>query len=125
MAMDLNPDRRSDRVDTIGWGVLFIAVGLVVLVPSVPEGAWLVAVGLVMLGSTAVRAVLHLPIHGATVVVGAVALAAGTTWVAGLTTVVGPIALIVLGLSLIVGALYRVAPQRPANRSRTEAEGGM
>ncbi len=78
-----------------------------------------------MLGSAAARAALHLRIHGATVVVGAVALAAGTAWVVGLTTAVGPIALIVLGLSLIVGALYWVAPQRPANRSRTEAEGGM
>jgi hypothetical protein len=108
--MDLNPDRRSDRIDTIGWGLLFIAVGLVVLVPSMPEGAWLVAAGLVMLGSAAARAVLRLPIHEVTVGVGGVALAAGIASVAGLTTAVGPLALIVLGLSLIVGALYRVAP---------------
>jgi hypothetical protein len=97
----------SERVDTIGWGLLFVAIGAVSLLPTMPDGAWLVAAGLVMLGASAARAWMRLPVHGATVVVGVVALAAGAFTVAGLTTEVGPLVLIVLGLTLIVGALYR------------------
>ncbi len=97
----------SDRIDTIGWGLLFMAIGAVSLVPTMPEGAWLVAAGVVMLGASVARARLGLSIRGVTVVVGVVALAAGIFSVAGLTTAVGPLVLIVLGLMLIVGALYR------------------
>ena len=35
----------SDRVDTIGWGLLFVAIGAVSLLPTMPDGAWLVAAG--------------------------------------------------------------------------------
>ena len=47
----------SDRVDTLGWGLLFVAIGAVSLMPAMPEGAWLVAAGLVMLGASGARAV--------------------------------------------------------------------
>ncbi len=97
----------SDRVDTIGWGLLFVAIGAVVLVPALPDGAWLIAAGIVMLGASAVRAWLQLRVHGVTVVLGIVALAAGVFTVAGFTTEVGPLVLIVLGLTLVIGALYR------------------
>jgi len=95
------------RVDAIGWGLLFLAVGIVSLLPAMPDGAWLVAAGLVMLGVSGFRAWMRLPIHGATVVSGVVALAAGIFIAAGLTTQVGPLVLIVLGLTLLVTALYR------------------
>jgi hypothetical protein len=97
----------SDRVDTIGWGLLFVAIGAVGLMPAMPDGAWLVAAGIVMLGASAVRASMRLRVHGVTVVVGIVALAAGVFTVAGFTTEVGPLVLIVLGLTLVVGALYQ------------------
>ena len=87
----------SDRVDTLGWGLLFVAIGAVSLLPAMPDGAWLIAAGLVMLGASAARAWLRLPVSGVTVVVGIVALAAGVFTVAGLTTEVGPLVLIVLG----------------------------
>jgi hypothetical protein len=97
----------SDKVDTIGWGFLFLAIGAVSLMPSMPDGAWLVAAGLVMLGSSMVRAHLRLPVWHTTVVVGIVALATGIFISAGLTTEVIPLVLIVLGLTLVVGTLYR------------------
>ena len=97
----------SDRVDTIGWGLLFVAIGAVSLMPAMPDGAWLIAAGIVMLGASAVRASMRLRAYGSTIVVGVVALSAGIFTAAGLTTVVGPLVLIVLGLALVVGALYR------------------
>ena len=97
----------SGRVDTVGWGLLFLAVGTVGLVPGLPEGAWLIAAGIVMLGVCIVRAQLRLPVRGVTAIVGTVALVAGIGAVAGLAASTGPLVLIVLGLALIVGALYR------------------
>jgi hypothetical protein len=105
--------RLSDRVDTIGWGLLFVAIGGVSLMPAMPDGAWLVAAALVMLGASAARLWLHLPVRRVTVAVGVVALAAGSFSVAGFTTEVGPLVLIVLGLTFIVGALYQ-AQGRPS-----------
>jgi hypothetical protein len=72
-----------------------------------PDGAWVVAAGLIMLGVSATRAWLGLPVRTVTVVVGIVALSAGIFSINGLTTEVGPLVLIVLGLTLVVGALYR------------------
>lgn len=97
----------SDRVDTVGWGLLLVAIGAVSLMPAMPDGAWLVAAGIVMLGASAVRAWMRLAVHGVTVVVGIVALAAGAFTVAHFTSEVGPLVLIVLGLTLVVEALYR------------------
>jgi hypothetical protein len=97
----------SDRVDTIGWGLLFVAIGAASLMPAMPDGAWLIAAGVVMLAVSAVRAWMQLHVHGATIVVGTVALAAGVFTVAGFATEVGPLVLIVLGLTLVVAALDR------------------
>ena len=110
----------SDRVDTIGWGLLFVAIGAVSLMPAMPDGAWLIAAAIVLLGASAVRAWMGLGAYGTTIVVGVVALSAGIFTVAGLTTEVGPLVLIVLGLALVVGALYRsqrsdVAPLASTN----------
>ena len=110
----------SDRVDTIGWGLLFVAIGAVSLMPAMPDGAWLIAAGIVLLGASVVRAWMGLGAYGTTIVVGVVALSAGIFTIAGLTTEVGPLVLIVLGLALVVGALYRsqrsdVAPLASTN----------
>ena len=97
-----------------------MAIGAVSLMPAMPDGAWLIAAGLVMLGASAVRAWMGLGAYGTTIVVGVVALSAGIFTIAGLTTEVGPLVLIVLGLTLVVGALYRaqrsdVAPLASTN----------
>jgi hypothetical protein len=97
------------RVDVLGWGVLFVVLGVVGLAPDLPEGAWLIAAGLVFIGVSVVRAIVRLPVSGFTTIVGVVALAAGIGSVAGLDAAVWPLVLIVLGLSLIVGVVYRAA----------------
>ena len=97
----------GDRVDTLGWGLLFVVVGVVSLVPSMPDGSWLIAAGLVILIVSAARAWLGVPIRGAALVVGLVALSAGVFTVLGLEGAIGPFVLVVLGLSVIVGSLVR------------------
>lgn len=103
----------SGRVDTVGWGVLFVVLGVVGLTPGLPEDAWLIAAGLVLVGVSLARAILRLPVSGFTTVLGVVALAAGIGSITGLDTATGPLVMIVLGLSLVVGAVYRT--MRPSD----------
>ena len=105
----------SDRIDLFGWGILLLAVGAVSLLPTLPDWSWLVTAGIVMLAMSAVRVWLHLAVHGVTVVVGIVALAAGVSSAAGFETSVWPIVLVVLGVTFIIGALARV--QRSAHQT--------
>jgi hypothetical protein len=109
------------RLDVLGWGVLFVVLGVVGLAPDLPEGAWLIAAGLVFIGVSVVRAIVRLPVSWFTTVVGVVALAAGVGSVAGLEAAVWPLMLIVLGLSLIVGAVYRTV--RPSDAASLPARG--
>jgi hypothetical protein len=97
----------SDRVDSFGWGLLFVSVGATGLIPDLPEGSWLIAAGIVMLGASAARGQLRLPVRVVTVAVGGVALAAGIGVAAGLAAATGPIVLIVLGLVLVGEVLLR------------------
>ena len=101
------------RVDTLGWGVLFVVLGVVGLAPDLPEGSWLIAAGLVFLGVSLVRAFLRLPVSGFTTLVGVVALAAGIGSAAGWEAATWPIVLIVLGLSLVASVVYRAV--RPSD----------
>ena len=109
------------RVDILGWGVLFVVLGVVGLTPDLPEGSWLIAAGVVFLGVSVVRAILRLPVSGFTTVVGVIALVAGVGSVAGLEAAVWPLVLIVLGLSLIGGAVYRTV--RPSDVASFPANG--
>lgn len=109
----------GDRVDTVGWGLLFVVVGVVSLIPAMPDGAWLIGAGLVILLMSGARAWLGLPIRGAAVVVGIVALSAGVFTVIRLDEAIGPFVLVVIGLSVIVGSIGR--GREPADDARLAA----
>ncbi len=109
------------RLDTVGWGLLFVVVGAVLLVPDLPSGSWLVAVGAVMVGVSLVRLAVALPIVWTTAIVGIAALVAGICQVAGLDSVAGPLVLVVVGITLIGSATYRT--ERPARLAPTRGEG--
>ena len=98
-----------------------MVLGVVGLAPDLPEGSWLIAAGVVFLGVGVVRAILRLPVSGFTTVVGVIALVAGVGSVAGLEAAVWPLVLIVLGLSLIGGVVYRTV--RPSDVASFPANG--
>lgn len=95
------------RVDAVGWGVLLVALGGVLLLPDAPEQLWLVAVGAVMLGMSVVRAVLGLPVVWFTAMVGAGALVWGGAAVLGFPDEAAALALLAVGSLLVVGELVR------------------
>ncbi len=93
----------NERLESIGWALFLIMIGGIGLVPEamVPEGSWLIGVGLIMLGLNLARYINQLPASSSTIFLGALALIAGVTSVFGVDLPIFPIALILLGLSAL------------------------
>jgi hypothetical protein len=109
--MDKGMDKTSRGIesllDTVGWGLFFIMSGVVLLVPGLPDGSWLVGLGALFLGLSAVRFATGLPVSGFAVVVGIVAVAAGAGAIAGLVVPWFALLLILCGLALVAKELTR------------------
>jgi cytosine/uracil/thiamine/allantoin permease len=95
------------RLESISWGLFLIMLGGFALLRSVPEGTWLVGAGVIMLGLNAVRLLLGIRVSWFTVILGTVALLSGLGSVYGVSIPVGPLLIILIGLSIIVRALDR------------------
>ena len=69
----------NNRLDAIGWALLLILTGLVWIAPKalVPEGAWLLGLGLILLGVNVARSLNAIPVQGFGIWLGILALALG------------------------------------------------
>jgi len=94
----------NKRLERIGWALFLIMIGGIGLVPEgrVPEGTWLVGVGLIMLGLNAARSIKGIQMSGSTLVLGILALIAGIGDLLGLDLPVLAILLIIVGASIIL-----------------------
>lgn len=94
----------AKRLEDLGWGVLLIAIGTIWLAPEkqVPQGSWLIATGLIMLGLNAVRHFYGIKMSGFSLVVGILALLAGTGAFLNLHLPLFAIALIITGVYMIL-----------------------
>ncbi len=109
----LNPSADSEkqdlnkRLERISWGLFLIMIGGIALVPQsfLPQGTWLIGVGLIMLGLNAAR--LYYGIHPSTftLVLGVIALLSGIGEFLGVNLPVLPILLILIGASIILRPL--------------------
>jgi hypothetical protein len=106
-AMNMARHDISNRIDAIGWGLLFLMTGVLFLVPGVPDGTWLVGLGLLMLGANAARLYIGLPLDRFGVVIGAGALLAGLGALAGMEIPVVALGLIACGLAIIAGQVRK------------------
>src|SRR5512142_1071092 len=95
------------RIDAIGWGLLLILTGGAFLVPDehLAGVAWLIGVGLILLGAAAVRYLNGLGPGTGNLVLGSVALAGGLAGLFGLNLPLLPILLILFGVSLLISPL--------------------
>ena len=112
---------RAERLlDDLGWGSLLIVTGVFWLIPDarVPSGSWLIAVGAVILLFTFARMIYRFRISEIAFSAGAIALIAGTGSVLGLNLPLFPIALIVIGISVI---LVRYLAQRAGAPEKDES----
>lgn len=105
-------DKGEDRVamerflDDVGWGALFITVGVLWLVPAgqLPRGTWLIAMGVILLVLNLARYMLRIRVNGFTMIAGTVALLAGVGTAFALDLPIFPIALVVIGVCLLLSS---------------------
>ncbi len=105
MSMQIeNHDTRelAHQIDRIGWALLFILTGGLLLVPDVPDGAWLIGISVILLGEQVVRFFNQIPVVTFGLVLGAGALLLGLADLAGLVTWLHlvSVVLILIGLSI-------------------------
>lgn len=96
---------KAERLlDDLGWASLLIVTGVFWLMPDahVPSGSWLIAVGAIILLFTFARMIFRFRVSEIAFSAGAIALIAGTGSVLGLNLPLFPIALIVIGFSVIL-----------------------
>ena len=94
------------RLEATAWGLCFIMVGGLLLLPSetVPHGIWLVGAGLILLGLNVARLLNGLAVGTISVALGALALIAGIASFAGLRLPILPLILIVIGAEILFKA---------------------
>jgi hypothetical protein len=97
----------SDRLDAIGWGLLFLISGVLLLVPDAPDGSWLAAVGAILLTVNVAKWALGAGASWFIAILGAVALATGLGEMAGYDVPGLSLVLILCGVALIGAQLVR------------------
>ena len=99
-------DRREldHEIARVGWALLFIMTGGLLLLPGVPQGTWLIGIGVILIGAQFVRFLNHIPMWTFSLILGAVALLLGLAALAGYVTSLEwfPIVLILIGLTIVL-----------------------
>jgi hypothetical protein len=105
-------------LDDLGWGVLFITVGVFWLMPTgrLPHGSWMIAVGFVILDFSAARYLHRIPVSGCALAAGIVFLAAGIGAAFGINLPAIPIAMVVVGVSMLLASEPEGLPSSPGQR---------
>jgi hypothetical protein len=108
----INPEEASKhalnkRLEDIGWAIFLIMIGCLLLVPTqqVPQGAWLLGTGLIMLGINGVRFLNGIKVSIFSIVLGIFALAAGLGDLLGIKLPLFAVFLILLGISIMLKPL--------------------
>ena len=116
-ALDTREKETNSRIDTIGWGVVLVIIGLSALAGSTSEWAWfsehgwMIAVGALFLGINLYRLTVGIPISWFTTILGAFAVAGGLADLTGVDLPIGPAVLIVIGLAIVFSVWRRT--ERP------------
>lgn len=99
-----SPGKRAldHQIAGIGWALLFIMTGGLMLLPNVPRGTWLIGAGLILLGAQGARLLNQLPMRTFSLVLGIFAIVLGGASFAGVDLPVFPILLILIGLAIVL-----------------------
>ena len=95
----------AKRLDQIGWGIFLVMIGIIWLVPGVPQGTWLIGTGVLLLVLNAIRFRLGIPWSGVSVSLGVLALVAGLGDFTGINLPLFPMCLVIVGATLILKPL--------------------
>lgn len=96
------------RIDATVWGMLMLMTGILLLLPSrgIPDGAWLILAGAILLGASVVRYLTHLRVSAFIIALGLLAVAAGASAVAGVELPLFAIFLVLLGASIMLRSWF-------------------
>ena len=94
----------NQRLETIGWGLFLIIIGALWLIPDqrVPEGTWLIAAGVIMLGVNVVRYLNEIKMSAASLFLGLLLTIFGAGEFVGLDLPFFAILLLVFGVGIIL-----------------------
>jgi len=106
----------NKRLENTSWGLFLIVIGGIWLIPDrlVPEGAWLVGAGLILIGLNIVRQMNQIPMSSFTLILGGAALLIGISDFFSVDLPFFPILLIIIGAKLLLQPLFE-------NRSKVES----
>lgn len=110
----------NKRLEDSGWGFFLLMIGTLLLLPShlVPQGAWLIGAGAIMLVLNCIRYVNGIDCSRFTVGLGIFAVLLGLATFFGLKPPLFAIFLALIGLTIIVRSLVQ-----PRIRQRTRMHG--
>jgi hypothetical protein len=100
----------EDRLDNVGWGLLFLLLGALALPTGTVEYASAASVGGAMLGLNALRIVFGVPVRWFSILLGTVMLVAGGGALAGTKMDVFVLFFVLAGVVTIAGAA--IGPRR-------------
>jgi hypothetical protein len=108
-AQETYKEALDKRLDALGWGLFLIMLGGLWLAPegTIPEGAWLIGTGLIILGLSVVRYLNGIEVSWFWIGLGVLALGTGLSALLGLSLPVFPILLIIAGAATIVRLLLQ------------------
>ena len=112
-AVDTREKDINSRLDTIGWGVVLVIIGLSALAGATSEWSWfsehgwMIAVGALFLGINLYRLTVDIPISWFTTLLGGFAVAGGVADLTGVDMPIGPAVLIVIGLAIVFSVWRR------------------
>jgi hypothetical protein len=99
----------NKRLENAFWGLFLVMLGCLWLIPDekLPDDAWLLGAGVILLGLNALRLLNGIRPSGFTMFLGTVGVLLGISGLLGVELPVLPIAIILIGLSLIVRPLLK------------------
>ena len=95
-------EQPRSRLDEIGWGLFLMMIGTIWLVPSVPQGTWLIGTGVLLLALNAIRYGVDRGVSVFSTVLGVLALAAGLGELLGVKLPLFAICLVAIGAWMVV-----------------------
>ena len=101
--------REAERLDSIGWGLFLVMLGAIFLFPDkiVPEGTFLLGVGIILLGLNLVKYLKGIKTSGFTIFLGIIAFIAGLCNFLGQPLEIFPLILILWGASIIIKIIFK------------------
>ena len=103
----------NKRLESAAWGLFLVFMGFIWLVPEarpewkVPDDAWLMGAGVILLGLNGIRYLKGIRPSGFTVFLGVLGVLLGIGGLLGVDLPVVPILVILVGLSMIGGMVFK------------------